>query len=227
MNAIPRNRTLTNLIPKRSYLLAIVCYLAIPIVIIAGGALHELIDPEWARGSVDYVRNYRLLDMLAQGASMAAGALALVLWLATCFFVLKTRERSTGWLLLAVAGPLGFTFIATLRDRAPAPDDLYQQIVPRLKLHWRIPLEIAAFLCIWTFAFLGMTAAREAMIQLASFRTGTPVETIVATQDASSGMYAFAEGLQVLYLVPLLYLLWPVVFNVAGHLVRRSTTTPG
>ena len=73
---------------------------------------------------------------------------------------------------------------------------------------------------------LGMMVAREAMIQLASIRTGTPVEAIVAIQDASSGMYAFAEGLQVLYLVPLLYLLWPLVFNVAGSLFRKSLTTP-
>jgi hypothetical protein len=158
---------------------------------------------------------------------MAASALALVLWLATCFFLLKSRERSVAWLLLAVAGPLWFMFIAMLPDRAPAPADLFQHIIPRLKLYWRIPLEIAAFVCIWTLAFLGMAVARETMIQLASFRTGTSVETIIAIQDASSGMYAFAEGLQVLYLVPLLYLLWPMVFNTAGHVFTRSTTTPG
>lgn len=224
---IPRNRPLTYLIPKRRYLLAIACYVAIPVVIIAGGALHQLIDPEWARGSADYVRNYRVLDMLGQGVLMAASALALVLWLATCIVVLKAHERPVAWLLLAVAGPLGFTFIAMLQDRAPASGDLYQQIIPRLNLYWRIPLEIAAFLCIWTLAFLGMTVARDAMIQLASFRTGTSVETIIAIQNASSGMYAFAEGLQVLYLVPLLYLLWPMVFNTAGHVFTRSTTTPG
>ena len=104
---IPRNRPLTYLIPKRRYLLAIACYVAIPVVIIAGGALHQLIDPEWARGSADYVRNYRVLDMLGQGVLMAASALALVLWLATCFVVLKANERPVAWLLLAVAGPLG------------------------------------------------------------------------------------------------------------------------
>jgi hypothetical protein len=225
MTAISRNRPPANPIPKRRYLLAIACYLAIPVVFIAGGAMHQLIDPEWARRSADYVGNYRLLELLAQGVLMAAGMLALVLWLATCFFLLKARERSVVWLLLAVAGPLGFTFIATLRDRAPASDDLYQQIVPRLKLYLRIPFEIAAFVGIWMLAILGMMVAREAMIQLASIRTGTPVEAIVAIQDVSSGMYAFAEGLQVLYLVPLLYLLWPVVFNLAGRLFRRSHTT--
>ena len=75
---IPRNRPLTYLIPKRRHLQAIACYVAIPVVIIVGGALHQLIDPEWARGSADYARNYRALDMLGQGVAMAASALALV-----------------------------------------------------------------------------------------------------------------------------------------------------
>ena len=149
MTAISRNRPPAHPMPKRHYLLAIACYLAIPVVFIAGGAMHQLIDPEWALRSADYVPNYRLLELLAQGVLMAAGMLALVLWLATCFFLLKARERSVAWLLLAAAGPLGFTFIATLRDLAPAPDDLYQQIVPRLKLYLRIPFEIAAFVGVW------------------------------------------------------------------------------
>jgi hypothetical protein len=222
MTSIPRSQPLAYLMLKRRYLLAIACYVAIPVVIIGGSGLHQFIDPEWARRSADYVRNYRLLELLAQGVLMAAGVLALILWLATCFFLLKARERSVAWLVLAVAGPIGFALIASLRDRAPASDDLYQQIIPRLKLYWRMPLEIVVFACIWTLAFLGMIVAREAMIQLASFRTGTLVETIVAIQGASSGMYAFAEGLQVFYLVPLLYLLWPLVFNVAGRLFRTG-----
>ena len=44
--------------PKRQYILAVVCYLLIPAVVIASGVLFRLIDPEMARGSADYVRNY-------------------------------------------------------------------------------------------------------------------------------------------------------------------------
>ena len=49
--------------PKRQYILAVVCYLLIPAVVIASGVLFRLIDPEMARGSADYVRNYRLLEL--------------------------------------------------------------------------------------------------------------------------------------------------------------------
>jgi hypothetical protein len=48
-------------VPKKQYALAVVCYLSIPAVVIASGVLFRLIDPEMARGSADYVRNYRLL----------------------------------------------------------------------------------------------------------------------------------------------------------------------
>jgi hypothetical protein len=40
---------------------------------------------------------------------------------------------------------------------------------------------------------------------------------IIDSQNASSGMWAFAEGNEVMYLVILFYLLWPIVFNIAGR----------
>jgi hypothetical protein len=58
------------------------------------------------------------------------------------------------------------------------------------------------------------------MISYQSFTTGVPTATIVAEQDASSGMYAFGEGLQEIYLVMLIYLLWPIFFNLAGQLFK-------
>jgi hypothetical protein len=64
---------------------------------------------------------------------------------------------------------------------------------------------------------------RELMIRFESFSTGTPVGTIVARQEASSGMYAFSEGLQATYLFILIYLLWPIVFNLAGRRFKRQT----
>ena len=66
--------------PKRQYILAIICYLLIPVILIAGAGLFRLIDPEMARGHADYVRDYRLLEMVRLGALMATGGLALVLW---------------------------------------------------------------------------------------------------------------------------------------------------
>lgn len=206
---------------KRQYFMALVCYLAIPVVVIAGGFLSQLINPEWAQGTADYGRNFHLLQMAAMGVLMAATGVAVVLWLATCYLVLTARQRSTWWLVLAVAGPIGFMFIAMLPDRSPAPGDRYQQVVSQLKWYWRVPLEIVVFVAVWVVAYLAVDVKREVLIRLESLRTGTPVETIVALQNASSGMYAFSEGLETLYLVSLLYLLWPIGFNLVGRFLRR------
>jgi hypothetical protein len=203
--------------PKRRYLMALACYLSIPAVLIAGAGLFRLIDPEMVRSHADYVRDYRLMEMARQGVLVAAAGLALVLWAATCYLVLVSRQRSQRWLLLAAAGPFGFMFICMLEDRSPAPDDLYQQFIRKLKMYWRVPLEIAVFISVWFLAYEAVVLKRELMISFESFSTGTPAITIIARQSASSGMWAFGEGLEEIYLVTLIYLLWPIFFNLAGQ----------
>jgi len=89
-----------------------------------------------ARGHAAYARNYQLLEWVRTGALMTAAGLAVVLWTLCCYLVLKSRQRSLRWLPLAVAGPLGFIVIATLQDRSPAPDDLYQQFITNLRTYW-------------------------------------------------------------------------------------------
>lgn len=91
--------------PKRRYVMALACYLSIPAVVIAAGGLFRLLDPEMVRGHADYVRDYRLTELAQKGALAAAAGLALVLWAATCYLVLKSRQRSLWWLWLAAAGP--------------------------------------------------------------------------------------------------------------------------
>jgi hypothetical protein len=211
--------------PKRHYLMALACYLAIPAVVIAGVGLSRLIDPEMARGSADYARNFRLLQMAARGAVMAVAGLALVLWVSTCYLVLKSRKRSVLWLALAAAGPFGFMFIAMLADRSPAPDDLHQQFIRKLKLYWRVPLEVAVFVLTWILAYQCVALKRELLISYESFSSQTPVETIIARQNASSGMYAFGEGLEATYLFVLLYLLWPIIFSLVGQRFARRTNS--
>lgn len=209
--------------PKRRYVMALACYLSIPAVLIAGAGLFRLIDPELARSHADYVRDYRLLELARQGALTAAAGLALVLWASTCYLVLESRQRSLRWLSLAAAGPFGFMFIAMLEDRSPAPDDLYQQFIRKLKMYWRTPLEIAVFVSVWFLAYESVVLKRELMISFQSFSTGTPATTIIAQQSASSGMWAFGEGLEAIYLVTLIYLLWPLFFNLAGHRFKPRT----
>jgi UDP-N-acetylmuramyl pentapeptide phosphotransferase/UDP-N-acetylglucosamine-1-phosphate transferase len=209
--------------PKRRYVMALACYLSIPAVVIAAGGLFRLLDPEMVRGHADYVRDYRLMELAQKGALAAAAGLALILWTATCYLVLKSRQRSLWWLWLAAAGPFGFMFIGMLEDRLPAPDDLYQQFIRKLKLYWRVPLEIAVFVSVWFLAYQSVVLKRELMISFESFSTGTPAATIIAQQNASSGMWAFGEGLEEIYLVTLIYLLWPIFFNLAGQQFKPRT----
>ena len=211
--------------PKREYVLAIICFLVIPVLVIATGPLYVLIDPEMARGHTDYVRNYRLWEMARRAALVSIAGLVLLFWIACCYLVLRSRQRSLTWLLLAAVGPFGFAVIAGLKDRSAASDDLYQQFIRNLKIYWRVLLEIVLFVSIWVLAYELVAIKRDLMISYESFSSGRAVADIVAEQSASSGMWAFSEGNQTMYLVILLYLLWPLLFNLAGHLfVRRSST---
>jgi hypothetical protein len=209
--------------PKLRYVLGLICYLSIPAVVIVGVGLFVLIDPEMARGRATYVRDYQLLDMARLGAVWGAGGLALVLWVSCCYLVLKSRARSRGWLPLAAAGPFGFSVIAALEDRSALPGDRYQQFIRNLKTHWRVALEVTVFVCVWVVSYESVVVERELMIHFESLTTGTPVSAIVAQQTASSGMWAAGEGIKQLYLVPLLYLLWPIFFNLAGWVFERRS----
>jgi len=214
---------------KLRYVLAIVCYLAIPVAVIGGVVLIVLIDPEIARGHAGYARVFRVLETVKLAVLGAAAGVALALWLACCALVLRSRGRSWRWLTLAVAGPLGFSVIAALGDRSPVPGDHYQRFVRQLKPYWRVSLELALFAAVWLIAFNAGIVWRDVMIRLESHRTGTPVSAIAAQQTASSGMWAAGEGMEALYLVPLIYLVWPMLFNGAGWLLGafRSRTVAG
>ena len=206
--------------PKLRYVMALLCYLAIPLVVIVGVGLSLLIDPEMARGHANYARDYRWLDVARASGLIATAALALLLWIACCYLVLASRQRSRGWLALAAAGSLGFSVIAALEDRAPRPGDLYQRFIRGLKSYWRIALELTVFFGVWTVAYESIVLKRDVMISLESFRTGTPTSTIIAQQSASSGMWAAGEGFEVMYLVTLIYLLWPIAFNLVAPVFK-------
>ncbi len=213
--------------PKRQILQALACLLAIPAALIAEGVVFRLLDPEMARHLGDYTRNYRLIELARTGTMIGAAGIALVLWILTCYFVLKAKQRSFGWLVLVVGGPIGFALIAMLKDLVPVPGDLYQQFIAKLKAGWRVPFEIAVFVLVWVLAYQSMVLKRNLMISYESFTTGTPAAVIIERQNAESGMWAFGEGLQVMYFVVLIYLLWPILFNLVGKpLKRRTNPTP-
>ena len=205
---------------KRPYVLAIVSFLMIPAVTVVAGTLISFIDPEIAVRTSNYERNYRLLS-LAKTLSVWAVLLVIMgLWFLTCFFLVKSKQRSYGWLPLAMFGPFGLIILTMLSNNVSAPGDLYQQFIGKLKIYLRVAYELGFFVVVWVGAFLTMVLERDLMIIYEAATTGTSTAQIIDQQNASSGMWAFREGLEVLFLVVLFYLLWPICFNVVGRLPR-------
>jgi hypothetical protein len=210
---------------KRPYVLAIVSFLTIPAVTMLAGMLINSINPEIAARTSNYERNYRLLS-LAKTLSVFAVLLVIMgLWFLTCFFLVKSKKRSYGWLPLAMFGPFGLIILTMLSDNAPAPGDLYQQFVGTLKNYLRIAYELGFFVVVWVGAFLTMVLKTDLMIMYEAATTGTSRAQIIDQRNASSGMWAFSEGLEWLFLVVFFYLLWPICFNAIGRLPRLWAST--
>jgi hypothetical protein len=204
---------------KRPYVLAIVSFLMIPVTTVLGGLLINSIDPEIAAGHANYERNYRLLSLAKNLFMLALLVVIMGLWFLTCFFLVKSKKRSYGWLPLAMLGPFGLIILTVLSDNAPAPGDLYQQFVGKLKIYLRVSYELGFFVVVWVGAYQAMVLKRDLMIMYEAAATGTSAQ-IINQQNASSGMWAFSESLEVLFLVVLFYLLWPICFNVVGRFPR-------
>jgi hypothetical protein len=205
---------------KRPYVLAIVSFLTIPAVTVVAGILINSIDPEIAARTSNYERNYQLLSLAKTLSVLAVLLVNMGLWFLTCFFLVKSKKRSYGWLPLAMFGPFGLIILTLLSNNASAPGDLYQQFIGKLKIYLRVAYELGFFVVVWVGAFLTMVLERDLMIIYEATTTGTSTAQIIDQQNASSGMWAFREGLEVLFLVVLFYLLWPICFNVVGRLPR-------
>jgi len=180
------------------------------------------IDPEIAVHSANYERNYRLLTMAKHLSLLGVLVVVMGLWLLTCFLLLKSKKRSYGWLALAVFGPFGLMPLTLLRDHAPAPGDLYQRFVGKFKIYTRVAYELTFFVLVWIGAYQAMVLKRDFMILRQAAATGMSTAQIIDQQNASSGMWAFGESLEVMFLVVLFYLLWPIFFNVAGRLLKQQ-----
>ena len=206
---------------KRPYVLAIVSFLTIPAVTVVAGILINSIDPEIAARTSNYERNYQLLSLAKTLSVLAVLLVNMGLWFLTCFFLVKSKKRSYVWLPLAMLGPFGLIILTLLSNNASAPGDLYQQFIGKLKIYLRVAYELGFFVVVWVGAFLTMVLERDLMIIYEAATTGASTAQIIDQQNASSGMWAFREGLEVLFLVVLFYLLWPICFNLIGRLFRR------
>ena len=210
---------------KKQWLLALVTLLLIPVVLRLGEMIFSLINPEIAARHPNYVRNYHLLSMLKIMSLWASFAVVGVLWLLMCLLVIRSKQRSNLWLLLAALGPFGFAALAMLDDRAPAETDWHARFVGNLNGFLRAGYELCFFAIVWMLAYEAMVLKRTLMIQYEAATTGVSTAQIIATQNASGGMWAFAEGNEVMYLVVLLYLLRPILFNIVGR-VAVSMASP-
>ena len=202
---------------KKQTVVAFVLLLLIPIVTVLGGLLFSVINPEIAAGHPNYARNFHYLTILKLSSLLASGVVVMILWLLACFLVIRSKERSLLWLFFAALGPLGFAILVVLNDKVPGETDRYTSFVRSLNRYVRVGYEVCIFLIIWELAYQGMVLKRNLMIMFESATTGISTAQIINVQNASSGMWAFGEGLEVMYMVVLLYLLWPTVFNFVGH----------
>jgi hypothetical protein len=184
--------------------------------------LSNLIDPEIAAGHLNYVRNYHLLSLLKHLCFFGSLAVAGVLWLLVCLLVIRAKKRSYFWLLLAALGPIGFAVLATLKDRDALEIDRYARFVRTMNWCVRAGYELCSFVIIWVLAYQAMVVMRTMIIWYQVVSTGVSTAQIIDLQNASSGMWAFAEGNEVMYFVVLLYLLRPLVFRIVAQVAATK-----
>jgi hypothetical protein len=201
---------------KRQTAVALGLLLLIPAVVMLGGFLFAIINPEITAGHPNYAMNFYLLSRLRVVLFLGSGAVALVLWMSVFFLVLRSKQRSLWWLLLAALGPIGLAILASLNDEEAAEADRHARFVKNLNKLRRAAYEVCRFVMIWELAYQAIVVKRNLTILYESATTGASTAEILATQNASSGMWAFGEGLEVMFLVILFYLLWPIVFNIVA-----------
>ena len=210
---------------KKDSILALVLLLLMALVLVCGGILSGFINPEMAAGHPNYARNFHLLTELKIGLIFASVAGMVGLWIVACFLVLRSKKRPSYWLLLAALGPVGFAILTTLNDREPAKADSYSQFLRKMNWAVRTAYEIVTFFLVWSLAYEAMVLHRTLMIRFQSATTGIPIEQIVDLQNASSGMWAFSEGLEVIFIVVLLYLLRPFLFSLVARAAAARTSS--
>jgi len=209
---------------KKEWVVALVLLLLIPVVFVIGGALFSLINPEIAAGHPNYVRNFHLLNHLKISVMWATAAVVVVLWLLVCLQMIRARKRSSFWLFLAALGPFGLAILAMLSDQTTAETDRYGRFVRSLNGFVRIGYELCTFVTVWVLAYEGMVLKRTLMIWYEAATTGSSIAQVTDLHTASGGMWAFAEGMEVMFFVVLLYLLRPLVFNLVSRVAATMAS---
>lgn len=209
---------------RKSWLAALVLFLLIPLVSRVGRLAFTWFDPESALGHPNYASNYHRLYLLRNLSFWISLAVMFLLWLAVCRLAIRSKKRSGLWLFLAALGPIGFAILSMLDDKTPAQTDRYTRFQRNLRWPMRVVYELSLLVIVWMLAYQAMVFRSELMIRQEALRTGVSTAQIMQIRDASSGMWAFSEGNEVMYLVILLYLVWPVLFSTVGQVFSRRTS---
>ncbi|MGA7857568.1 MAG: hypothetical protein WCA11_06570 [Terracidiphilus sp.] len=209
---------------KKQSIVALVLLLLIPVVLMIGGILFSLINPEIAAGHPNYVQNYHRLNQLKLMCLWGSFAVGSVLWILVCLLLIRSKKRSYLWLFMAALGPFGFAVLAMLNDREPLQTDKYSLFVRNMRWPVRVAYELCIFIAFWMLAYQGMVLKRILMIRYQAATTGLSVAQIMDQQDASGGMWAFAEGNEVIFLVVLLYLLRPLVVSIVRYVAANRAS---
>jgi hypothetical protein len=93
-----------------------------------------------------------------------------------------------------------------------------------MKWYIRAGYEVLSFYLIWEIAWQAIVLKSTLMIRYEAATTGASIAQINAVRDASSGMWAFGEGLEGMYLAVLFYLLRPFVFRIVAHLAAARAS---
>jgi hypothetical protein len=209
---------------KKQSVTTLVLYLLIPLVTMLGGVLFSLINPEIAAGHPNYVRNCHLLNLLKILSLWTSMAGVAVLWVLVCLLVIRAKKQSNLWLFLAALGPLGFAALASLNNRTAPETDSYSRFLSKMKWYIRAGYEVLSFYLIWQIAWQAIVLKSTLMIRYEAATTGASIAQINAVRDASSGMWAFGEGLEGMYLAVLFYMLRPFVFRIVAHLAAARAS---
>jgi len=209
---------------KKQAAVALILLLMIPLAWRLGLVLFTSINPESAIGHPNYARNYHYLSLAKHISLWGSEVLVVILWLLVCFMVIRSKQRSSWWLFLAAFGPFGFAVLIMLSDRTPSETDRHERFVRGLNRFLSVGYQVSIFVVLWLLASQAIDLKSELMIKHESATTGVPVAQIIALRDASSGMWAFAEGNEVMFTVVLLYLLWPMAFNFVARAASSSKT---
>jgi hypothetical protein len=202
--------------------LSILALLLIPVVVILTARLFEAIDPELTLGHADFARNYALLEHARRVVLWAGPVLAGVLWLLACAWLLRAKSRHKVWLLLAMLGAPGFAVLSVLSDLSPpAPNDAYRRLLARLPPLLRVLYEVVRFAALGFVTMQLIEWWNDYTALLEATRRGVALVVVLAERDASSGMWAFGDGMRAAFLFVLIYALWPASYNAVAGLIRR------